>query len=155
MMSNRLANLVSPIVDRNFQFNSQISGIAPRVLLENTPSAAPNQQQQTIDIDDEQSEEIKNEDELQEGVEEKSQPDVFETESPQKEDPFEKESSNEDGEGKDEEENNPAIDEDLMQEINISLESPREEEKGHTPERKAAEILSHRPINSQSAGRQQ
>lgn len=27
-----------------------------------------------------------------------------------------------------------------MQEINISLESPREEEKGHTPERKANEI---------------
>jgi hypothetical protein len=42
-----------------------------------------------------------------------------------------------------------------MQEINISLESPREEEKGQTPERKANEILNHRSINSTSAGRQQ
>ena len=34
-----------------------------------------------------------------------------------------------------------------MQEINISLESPREEEKGHTPERKGNEI------HKSSAGR--
>jgi len=39
------------------------------------------------------------------------------------------------------------VDEDLMQEINISLESPREEEKGHTPERKGNEI------HKSSAGR--
>lgn len=67
MMSNRLANLVSPIVDRNFQFNSQVSGIAPRVLLETTPSAAPNHQQQTIDIDDDNSSEDKEEGKNQEG----------------------------------------------------------------------------------------
>ncbi len=42
-----------------------------------------------------------------------------------------------------------------MQEINISLESPREEEKGHTPERTANEHANHRSINSQSASRQQ
>jgi hypothetical protein len=47
------------------------------------------------------------------------------------------------------------VDEDLMQEINISLESPREEEKGLTPERKSNEV--HRPAAGKmtSAGRHQ
>ena len=78
MMSNRLANLVSPIVDRNFQFNSQVSGIAPRVLLETTPN------QQTIEVN-ESVEEIKQV-EAENNSAEKS-PDNFETESPLKEDP--------------------------------------------------------------------
>ena len=121
MMSNRLANLVSPIVDRNFQFNSQVSGIAPRVLLETTPN------QQTIEVN-ESVEEIKQV-EAENNSAEKS-PDNFETESPLKEDPDNSSSHLE-------EDQTPAEDDALMQEINISLESPREEEKGHTPERKS------------------